>query len=55
MPAAGLDRFRCGAELLGRVQMRCAAHPRKLCLMDQRDCPNAECRSIALVEVTLEE
>ncbi|CAD5221612.1 unnamed protein product [Bursaphelenchus xylophilus] len=46
---------KCGSELLGRVQMTCPAHPRKMCLMDQRECPSSTCRSIALMEVTLED
>ncbi|CAD5215664.1 unnamed protein product [Bursaphelenchus okinawaensis] len=46
---------KCGSELLGRIQMSCPAHPRKMCLMDQRECPSTTCRSIALMEITLED
>ncbi|KAI6215281.1 hypothetical protein M3Y94_00367300 [Aphelenchoides besseyi] len=46
---------KCGCELLGRVQQKCEAHPRKMCLMDHRECANAACRSIHLVEVSLDE
>ncbi|KAI6240143.1 hypothetical protein M3Y99_00501000 [Aphelenchoides fujianensis] len=46
---------KCGSELLGRVQQKCEAHPRKMCLMDHAVCANAGCRSIHLVEVSLDE
>ncbi|KAI6170990.1 hypothetical protein M3Y97_01093100 [Aphelenchoides bicaudatus] len=46
---------KCGSELIGRAQQKCASHPRKIPLMDHRECLNAECRSIKLVEVSMDE
>ncbi|CAI4231206.1 unnamed protein product [Auanema sp. JU1783] len=42
---------RCGYEGFGRVQVVCIQHPMKLNLMDLRECPEALCRSILIVEL----
>uniref|UniRef100_A0A0N5AQB2 DUF3795 domain-containing protein n=1 Tax=Syphacia muris TaxID=451379 RepID=A0A0N5AQB2_9BILA len=43
---------RCGFELMGRLQKVCPVHPKKLALMDHRECPNRSCKSIRLIEVS---
>ncbi|KAL7078346.1 hypothetical protein ACQ4LE_002419 [Meloidogyne hapla] len=40
---------RCGHDLIGRVLSPCPTHPRRIALMDLRECPN--CRSVQLSEV----
>ncbi|MFH4973570.1 hypothetical protein AB6A40_000279 [Gnathostoma spinigerum] len=44
---------RCGFELTGRLQRVCPVHPKKLALMDLRECGNKMCRSVHLVEVPI--
>uniref|UniRef100_A0A914E3G9 Uncharacterized protein n=1 Tax=Acrobeloides nanus TaxID=290746 RepID=A0A914E3G9_9BILA len=46
---------RCGFELKGRLQRACSSHPKKICLMDHRECPNKFCRSVHLIEVPLDD
>ncbi|VDM40389.1 unnamed protein product [Toxocara canis] len=53
-PASHIVCTRCGYELVGRLQRVCPEHPKKLALMDHRECPNRLCRSIHLIEVSLE-
>ncbi|KAI3410138.1 hypothetical protein GPALN_006497 [Globodera pallida] len=45
---------RCGHDLVGRVQRCCPQHPKRISLMDLRECPNTACRSVHLSEVKLE-
>lgn len=47
--------FRCGFELRGRLQRACPSHPKKICLMDHRECPSKFCRSVQLIEVALDD
>ncbi|KAL3085223.1 hypothetical protein niasHS_010292 [Heterodera schachtii] len=44
---------RCGHDLIGRVQLCCPQHPKRISLMDLRECPNSACRSVQLSEVKL--
>ncbi|KAI1721068.1 hypothetical protein Ddc_07503 [Ditylenchus destructor] len=53
-PAGMIICRRCGSELLGRVQQACPAHPKRINLMDHRECVKAFCRSIQLTEVPLQ-
>ncbi|VDK83995.1 unnamed protein product [Litomosoides sigmodontis] len=53
-PASHIVCTRCGFELVGRLQKVCPDHPKKLALMDHRECPNRLCKSIHLVEVSLQ-
>ncbi|VDN06635.1 unnamed protein product [Thelazia callipaeda] len=53
-PASHIVCTRCGFELVGRLQKVCPNHPKKLALMDHRECPNRLCKSIHLIEVSLQ-
>ncbi|EJD73741.1 hypothetical protein LOAG_18853, partial [Loa loa] len=53
-PASHIVCTRCGFELVGRLQKVCPEHPKKLALMDHRECPNRLCKSIHLIEVSLQ-
>ncbi|VDM93583.1 unnamed protein product, partial [Onchocerca ochengi] len=53
-PASHIVCTRCGFELVGRLQKVCPDHPKKLALMDHRECPNRLCKSIHLIEVSLQ-
>ncbi|VIO90587.1 Uncharacterized protein BM_BM6253 [Brugia malayi] len=54
-PASHIVCTRCGFELVGRLQKVCPDHPKKLALMDHRECPNRLCKSIHLIEVSLQQ
>ncbi|KAM3724893.1 Uncharacterized protein ACO02O_08003 [Dirofilaria immitis] len=43
-PASHIICTRCGFELVGRLQKICPDHPKKLALMDHRECPNRLCK-----------
>ncbi|KAL4002427.1 hypothetical protein ACH3XW_3425 [Acanthocheilonema viteae] len=53
-PASHIVCTRCGFEFVGRLQKVCPDHPKKLALMDHRECPNRLCKSIHLIEVALQ-
>ncbi|CAG9538526.1 unnamed protein product [Cercopithifilaria johnstoni] len=53
-PASHIVCTKCGFELVGRLQKVCPDHPKKLALMDHRECPNRLCKSIHLIEVSLQ-